>query len=237
MYIEVKDMAGGFAEAFTEGFGVLINVFEDNPYALILLLSMIGNSIPYASVPYYLVLLVYAYQARDPLELVALALVSGVGATVGKLVIYGIGRGVSRVVPERDRRNVELFGRLIKRWGFLFVLAVTSTPIPDDVILIPIAFAGYSISLYFIATLIGKTIVSLLIVFFGRGLTQIVESAGVPLYIQLPLLLAISVTIMILILRIDWAGVVREYESKGIQGALNEIYRNIAIVIRGKRGS
>ncbi len=228
-------MVEDFTKAFMEVIGSLAHTLGD-PRVSILAISIIGNAIPYASVPYYLTLLFYAYRIRDPLELVILAIISGAGATTGKLIIYAFGRGVSKALPERNRRNVELFGKLIKRWGFLFILAVTSTPIPDDVILIPIAFAGYSVMLYFIATLIGKSIVSLLIVFFGRGITQLAEGVGIHQYIQLPLLLGASITLMIIILKIDWASVVKEYESRGVRGALDEIYRNITALM-GRRSS
>lgn len=213
------------------------SALRSNPYILVFVVSLIGNSVPYVSVPYYIFLIIYSGIVRDPLELVAIATVSGLGSTLGKLVIYMIGRGVSKIVSERDRENIELFGRLIGRWGFIFLVVAASTPIPDDVVLIPIAFAGYSVAQYFLAVLIGKVIISLIIVFFGRGLVGFAESVGVPQYIQIPVLLAVSVILMIIIMRINWGRVVKEYEAGGIQGALNEIYRSVVAMVGGRRNS
>lgn len=230
-------MVQEFIEPITRIIVVIYKALRSNPFASIFIISFIGNSIPYVSVPYYIFLVIYSGIIKDPVELVAIAMISGVGATLGKLVIYMIGRGVSKIVPERDRENVELFGRLIGRWGFLFILIVASLPFPDDVVLIPIAFAGYSMTLYFIAMLVGKIIHSLAIVFFGRGLIRLAENIGIPQYIFIPTLLAVSVILMVIIMRIDWAGVVREYEAKGIQGALNKVYREVASIVVRKGGS
>lgn len=228
-------MAEEFVEPITAILRDLERSLRSDPYALIFIASLVGNSIPYVSVPYYILLMVYSGIVKDPMELAFIAIASGFGATLGKLVIYMIGRGVSKIFSERDRENIELFGKLIGRWGFIFLVIAASTPIPDDVILIPIAFAGYNVGQYFLAVLIGKTIISLVIVFFGRGLVGLAESAGVPQYIQIPILLAVSVVFMVIIMRIDWGRVVKEYESGGIQGALNEIYRSVVAIIGGRR--
>ncbi len=210
----------------------LYRALGSNPFASIFVASFIGNSIPYASVPYYLLLVIYSGVVRDPIGLVTIAIASGAGASLGKLVIYMIGRGASKIVPEKDRENIELFGRLIGRWGFPFLLVVASTPLPDDVILIPIAFAGYSVAQYFAAVFMGKIFVSLAIVFFGSGVVVFFEGAGIPQYIQIPILIIISISFLIIIMKIKWSRVIKEYEARGLQGALSEIYRNVVYIIR-----
>ncbi len=213
--------------ALIEGiYYIFINI-NSNPYILVFIASLIGNSIPYAAVPYYLLLIYYSNKYHDPLSLVLIAITSGVGSTIGKIVIYLIGRGISKILPEENRKNVETFGNLIKRWGFLFVLVATSTPIPDDVILIPIAFTGYSASLYFLATLLGKTLASLVIVFLGRGFSTAVEDVGIPQYLQIPLLLSVSIILIIIIMKIDWISIVREYQVSGLRGAITKISQDL----------
>lgn len=213
--------------ALVEGIYYIFMSIRSNPYIFVFIVSFIGNSIPYAAVPYYLLLIYYSHGYRDPLSLVFIAIASGVGSTLGKMVIYLIGRGISRIISEESRKNVEAFGILMKRWGFLFVLLATSTPLPDDVILIPMAFTGYSIYLYFLATLLGKTLASLIIVFFGRGFSAAVEDVGLPQYLQIPLLLGISIVFMIIIMKIDWIGVVREYQAGGLRGAITKISQDL----------
>ncbi len=207
--------------AFIEG------VYYINPYILVFITSIVGNSIPYAAVPYYLLLIYYSNRYHDPLFLMSIAIISGIGSTIGKMTIYLIGRGISRILPEESRKNAEIFGNLIKKWGFLFVLIATSTPIPDDVILIPIAFTRYSLSLYFLATFLGKTLASLVIVFFGRGFSTAVEDMGLPQYLQIPILLTVSIIFMIIIMKIDWNGVVREYQTGGLRGTITKISQDL----------
>lgn len=216
-----------FLRALIEGIRDIYLNLGSNPCLLIFIISLVGNSIPYTAMPYYIALIYYSYLYHDPLTLSIIAISSGIGSTVGKLVIYFIGRGVSKMMPEKNRKNAEIFGGLIKKWGFLFVLIATSTPVPDDIILIPIAFTGYSIYLYFLATLLGKTMASLVIVFFGRGLSRAVEDVGLPQYIQVPLLLLVSIVLMIIIIKIDWATVVSEYQISGLRGAINRVYEDL----------
>jgi len=217
----------GVLGALIEGIYYIYMSIRFNPYILVFIASLIGNSIPYAAVPYYLLLIYYSNKQYDPLSLVLIAITSGVGSAIGKIVIYLIGRGVSKILSEENRKNVETFGNLIKRWGFLFVLVAASTPIPDDVILIPIAFTGYSVSLYFLATLLGKTLVSLVIVFLGRGFSTAVEDVGLPQYLQIPLLLSVSIILIIIIMKIDWIDIVREYQVSGLRGAITKISQDL----------
>ena len=213
--------------ALIEGVYYIFMSVRSNPYIFVFIASLIGNSIPYAAVPYYLLLIYYSNRYHDPLFLVSIAIISGIGSTIGKMVIYLIGKGVSKILSEESRKNVEIFGNLIKKWGFLFVLVATSTPIPDDVILIPIAFTGYSVSLYFLATFLGKTVTSLLIVFLGRGFSTAVEDIGLPQYLQIPILLTVSIIFMIIIMKIDWIGVVREYQIGGLRGTITKISQDL----------
>lgn len=120
-----------------------------------------------------------------------------------------------------------MFSKFIHKWGFLAIVIATSTPIPDDVILIPIAFAGYSMVEYFTAVFIGKTIISFVITFSGKSFLTFTESIGIPQYVQILALIAISLVFMFIITKVQWENVIKEYEAKGVQGALREIFRSL----------
>ncbi|MGC9121806.1 MAG: hypothetical protein ACP5HP_02580, partial [Thermogladius sp.] len=55
--------------------------------------SLVSNSIPFVALPYLVYIIVYASRFSDFRSLVLIALVSGIGAGLGKVIVYFIGRG------------------------------------------------------------------------------------------------------------------------------------------------
>lgn len=85
-------------------FDSIYNALDENPYISILLLSFIANSIPYLPLPYYFLLLIFTEIIKNFKALMVIAILSGIGATLGKMMIYMIGRGASRIVSEKKER-------------------------------------------------------------------------------------------------------------------------------------
>lgn len=218
----------GLFASLVAGLSDLWRLIASEPLLQVFLVSLVGNSIPYAAVPYYFVLLYISSRIGDPLQLVLIALVSAAGSALGKAFIYLLSRAFSRTVGRGGRENLELFSRLLGRWGIFLVLIATATPVPDDVILVPLAFAGYGFAAYFAASLAGKSIASLAIVFYGRGFVAALEDFGLPGYVQVPLLMGISAILMLIIYRVRWVEVLRGYERAGLRGAFEELAAGVA---------
>ena len=103
------------------------------------------------------------------------------------------------------------FERLVKRYGAAAAFVAAATPIPDDIIFVPLGLAKYNPKRFFIATLSGKLVLSYVIVFISHniGLSFIepflknVDDAT-PVYIGIIIFGAIMTAIIILLLKLDW---------------------------------
>ena len=212
-------------------------VFQSNPYLWIFIISLISNSIPYLSVPYLIFLVTLSTQYSHPLQLFGLAVASALGATFGKAAIYVIGRGASKLASEKTRENMKKFSQLAKKWGWLLIFLAAATPIPDDVVYIPLAFSGFSIWLYTVAIALGKIVLKTAIVFLGSSVAWIIQESGLDFAI-IPIMVAISVIVMIIIARINWSNIIDTYNTQGLFGALksflHEVFKDIFKIIRVK---
>ena len=60
------------------------------------------------------------------------------------------------------------FERLVKKYGAAAAFFAAATPMPDDIIFIPLGLAKYNPKRFFAATLAGKLVLSYIIVFISH---------------------------------------------------------------------
>jgi len=136
-------------------------------------ISFLGNAtillpFPYVGVPFILGGL------RDfPLDVFVfnpwiVGLVAGVGAALGEMISYLVGYSGGALIDENQKNGFRDFvHKYPKATPFvLWFLAVT--PIPDDVLLVPLGAAKYSWWRVFVPQLIGKTMFLTAIAWAGR---------------------------------------------------------------------
>ena len=103
------------------------------------------------------------------------------------------------------------FQKLVKRYGGSAAFFAAATPIPDDLVYIPLGLAKYNPKRFFIATLLGKFVLYYVIVlishYMGLSLLEpILQDIQDPLPIYVGIIaLGVAMTvIVILLLRLDW---------------------------------
>ncbi|MEM4672393.1 MAG: VTT domain-containing protein [Sulfolobales archaeon] len=197
-----------------------------NPVLLIFLVSLISNIIPFASVPYLLLLINLAHRYRDYTSLFSLVLASALGAAVGKMAIYLIGRLMSRAVSENTRENLNYLSQRMRKWGFLAVFIAASTPVPDDLVYMPVSYAGYNALSYFIAVLLGKFILKLATVYLGLSFIELLEGVGVDYILSSVILGVPSLLLIYIISKINWRKALEYYDRRDIRGMLMSIARD-----------
>ena len=103
------------------------------------------------------------------------------------------------------------FQKLVKRYGGSAAFVAAATPIPDDLVYIPLGLAKYNPKRFFVATLLGKIVLYYVIVLISHymGLSllepilQEIEDP-LPVYVGIIILGAAMTIIVILLLRLDW---------------------------------
>jgi len=179
-------------------------------YIGLALVSFIGSLIPFVPVPSFILLATMS--VGEQFDLHILALVSAFTATIAKQIIFYASYGGRRMISEKTKKRMKPFQKLVKRYGGAAAFVAAATPIPDDMVYIPLGLAKYNPKRFFIATLSGKIVLCYIIVlishFTGLSILEpVLEDIDDPLAIYAGMIVfgAIMTAIVILLLRLDWA--------------------------------
>jgi len=154
----------------------------------------------------------------DSYDLHVLALVSAITATAAKQIIFYISYGGRKIFSEKTRKRMRPFERLVKKYGAAAAFVAAATPIPDDIIFVPLGLAKYNPKRFFIATLTGKIVLSYVIVFVSHYLgLSLVEpfvaniDDATPVYIGIIVFGAIMTAVVVLLLKLDWVRILGKF--------------------------
>ena len=179
-------------------------------YIGLALVSFIGSLIPFVPVPSFILLATMS--VGEQFDLHILALISAFTATIAKQIIFYASYGGRRMISEKTKKRMKPFQKLVKRYGGAAAFVAAATPIPDDMVYIPLGLAKYNPKRFFIATLSGKIVLCYIIVlishFTGLSILEpVLEDIDDPLAIYAGMIVfgAIMTAIVILLLRLDWA--------------------------------
>lgn len=191
----------------------LSDIFPIDPevgYLGLALVSFFGSLIPFVPFPSFILLATMS--VGNQFDAHALALISAVTATAAKQVIFYISYGGRKIIDEKTRKRIKPFERLVKRYGAVAAFVAAATPIPDDLIYVPLGLARYNPLRFFISTLAGKIVLGYAIVYISRGfglsfidsLLKEIHGTG-ELYIGTAIFIGMMTGVIVLLLRLDWA--------------------------------
>ncbi|KAF6242282.1 DedA family protein [Nitrosopumilus sp. b1] len=179
-------------------------------YLGLALVSFFGSLIPFVPVPSFLLLATMA--VGDQFDIHILALSSALLSTIAKQIIFYVSYGGRKIIGEKSRQRMKPFQKLVKRYGAGAAFFAAATPIPDDLVYVPLGLAKYNPKRFFIATLTGKIVLHYVIVliahFLGLSLVEpFLEDIddATPIYIGIIAFGGILTAVIILLLRLDWA--------------------------------
>ena len=178
-------------------------------YIGLALVSFIGSLIPFVPVPSFILLATMSVGGQFDIHI--LALISALTATIAKQIIFYASYGGRRMISEKTKKRMKPFQKLVKRYGGSAAFVAAATPIPDDMVYIPLGLAKYNPKRFFIATLSGKIVLCYIIVLISHytGLSilePILEDIDDPfaVYVGMIVFGAVMTAIVILLLRLDW---------------------------------
>ncbi|TFG00333.1 MAG: hypothetical protein EU541_02605 [Promethearchaeota archaeon] len=158
-------------------------------------------------------------------EILGLAIIGGLGAACGELTGYVLGWGAKKIEETRDLeslKNLNGFSRLILKnesrtpfYVFLFAL----TPLPDDILFIPIGMRKYPLWKTLIPAWLGKNVTTLLYccwpLFLEAGLIATgLESNDTSTIITEAVILLFTITVMYFIFSFNWDRYATNLEKK-----------------------
>jgi len=178
-------------------------------YLSLTLINFFGSLIPFIPLPGFLV--IATMSVGDKFDLHILAISSALAATAAKQIIFFVSYGGRKIISEKTRKRMRPFERLVKRYGAAATFFAAATPIPDDLVYVPLGLAKYNPKKFFIATLTGKFVLSYTIVFVSHYLgLSLVEpfleniDDATPVYIGIVIFGIMMTAVVVLLLRLDW---------------------------------
>jgi len=187
-------------------------------YLGVFLMSLLGSLSIFFPIPYTVVIFTLGtVEAFNPL---LIALASGVGSAVGEFSGYLLGLGGRKIISEKSKRKMDFLLRVFGKFGPLAIFLFALTPLPDDLLFIPLGVMRYNLLKAFIPALIGKLCMSLIIVYSARFTIGIireifgVESDWMSALIGMVIALALLVIIFIIMFKVDWEKIFEKYIAK-----------------------
>uniref|UniRef100_A0A7J2TKC2 VTT domain-containing protein n=1 Tax=Archaeoglobus fulgidus TaxID=2234 RepID=A0A7J2TKC2_ARCFL len=176
----------------------------------IFLISFISNSIPFVGIPYLNFLVIISPFLKLE-EMVIIALISAIGASLGKIVIYFIGTGLRATLSEKTKENLYFFEKIFKKWGFFAIFLFAASPLPDDVLYIPLGIARYKLSHFFLAVFLGKTVVTFLAISMGKVASDAIDMLLGNNLLSFAVFFALTTLFTIAVIKIDWRELFERY--------------------------
>lgn len=197
-------------------FGEIFPFAPEDGLLILALVNFLGSLIPFVPLPRFLLLATMS--VGNEYNLHALALISAVSATTAKQIIFYVSFKGRRIMNEKTRKRMQPFERLVKRYGAAAAFVAAATPMPDDIIFIPLGLAKYNPKRFFVATLTGKIVLMYIIVFISHyiGLSFVqpflenVDDAT-PIYIGIIVFAAIMTAVIVLLLKLDWQRIMAKF--------------------------
>lgn len=199
--------------------------YSDSGYIGILVISFIGSIIVFIPVPYFPILISSALNKDFDPHMIALS--SALGAVLAKIIIFIASYYGRNILSNKTKTKMQPLQKLLSKYGAIGAFLAALTPIPDDLIYIPLGLAKYSAKKFAIATFLGKFIFGEIIVwgtvFLGRPIMEEVLSVS-DASNQLSTIVVTVLTVALLILvlfftfKVDWGKII----GRWFPWALNE---------------
>ena len=182
-------------------------------YIAIFLLTFISAILIIVPVPYFPVLIAAVLVTNLDPNLIALY--GALGAVTAKSIIYLIsyyGANASRLKRNFNPHDYPETFRIIRRYGWLVIFIASVTPIPDNIIFIPLGMYKYNPLKFIATTFVAKIILNETVVwgtaFIGKPIVGNLSEINIDMF---TLIITVSSSVVLfgvlffLFLKVKWA--------------------------------
>jgi membrane protein YqaA with SNARE-associated domain len=131
----------------------------------VFLISLVGTMSIVFPVPYTLVILTLGVAGWDPLMLTISA---GLGSAIGEIGGYLLGYYGRRIISSERQRKMDYLLKILGKYTPVALFVFALTPLPDDLLFIPLGILRYNLLKAFIPSFLGKLLMCYILASFGR---------------------------------------------------------------------
>jgi membrane protein DedA with SNARE-associated domain len=177
-------------------------------YFGVFFMSLVGSLSIIVPIPY--TILIYIMGAT--LDPILVAIASGFGSAVGEFSGYALGYYGRAVISEERQRKMDFMVKVFDRYGFFAIFFFALTPLPDDLLFIPLGIMRYKFVKAFVPSFMGKLLMSFILALSGRlSIEFIHQLLGEGGWIGAIITTIFLIIIIVAILKIDWEKVFEKY--------------------------
>ncbi|HEY6882527.1 MAG TPA: VTT domain-containing protein [Nitrososphaeraceae archaeon] len=200
---------------------IIIDLFEffgSFGYVGILLISFVGSIIVFIPLPYFPILITATFNKQLEPNLISLS--SAAGVVAAKILIFYVSYYGNNILNVGTKKRILPLQRLLSRYGWLGAFIAALTPIPDDLVYIPLGFAKYNPLKFASAVFAGKFLLNEGIVWgavvLGRPFIESLNSntstiTPSQIIIGIAAGVAILAIILYLTIKADWANIIGKW--------------------------
>ena len=136
-----------------------------------------------------------------------IALAATLGGAIGEVSGYLVGLSSKKVITGKYKKNVDFLSKLFNKFGAVAIFAFALTPLPDDMVFIPLGSSRYNPVKAFTPAITGKLLLSLAVAYGGRfsiGIIRQVFGVGGDLT-SFMISTGIGVAFAVALFKVDWA--------------------------------
>lgn len=177
-------------------------------YLGIFVISFIGSVSVIFPIPYTIII----YLSGAFLDPFFVAISGGLGAALGEFSGYVIGYTGRAVISEERRKKMKYMVKLFDRYGPAAIFFFALTPLPDDLLFIPLGVMRYSFVKAFIPALLGKMLMTFILAYSGQHSFELIEVLfGGSGLIGTVITVALLIIIIVAMIKIDWEKLFEKY--------------------------
>ena len=191
----------------------MLQLAQNYGYFGIFLISLIGALSIFFPIPYTVVIFTLG-GLFDPF---LIAIVAGLGSAVGEFSGYLLGFYGRKVISVERRRKMEFMVKVFDRFGPVTIFLFALTPLPDDLLFIPLGIMRYSFLRAFIPALIGKISMNFIVAYSGRYAIEIIKdifgegSDWIAVLLGGLLGIVLLIIVMVVMFKVDWEKIFLKY--------------------------
>ncbi|NIU80841.1 hypothetical protein GWN63_01130 [Candidatus Bathyarchaeota archaeon] len=195
----------------------LINFAEQLGYVGVFLTSLVGAMSIVIPVPYTLVILTLGTRMNPLL----LAVAGGTGSAVGEFSGYLLGYYGRAIISEERQRKMNHMLRVFEHYGAIAIFLFALTPLPDDLLFIPLGIMRYNFVKAFVPSVLGKILMSSILAYGGRFYFDLLsiafgkgESGLTGMIFTSVVTAALLIIILVALFKIDWERLFPNYTQE-----------------------
>ncbi len=174
---------------------------EQFGYLGVFVISFVGSVSVIFPIPYTIVIF-FLGGVLDPFFV---AISGGLGAALGEFSGYALGYYGRSVVNKERQKKMGYMVKLFDKYGPAAIFIFALTPLPDDLLFIPLGVMRYPFVKAFVPSLLGKTLMTFILAYSGQqSIDLILAVFGESGWLGTVITAALLIIIIVAMVKIDW---------------------------------